>query len=423
MIISMYYYKIELNKFTFKIPSKLHNFELIRSNYHQSLRYLYECNPIREDVEQYKVKIDDYYYPRLLPSYQNKIFNFDCLNSNNIIKRILIWNMPDKWNDFKFGMGIKAPFIASKCPVVNCELTDDHSTLKSADLVVVNLDHTYKSFPKDSNNKKTRWSFLIKRSPFHFRKSLSRFNNFFNFSASYTFDSFYTSYFYSYSSIYWELNDEFNDNLNVFQQKTGLVAIYLDKCDSFSKRFEYINLMRNSINVSVYGACGNLLCKSLKKSSSSSIKDKDCKQKHIYKKYKFYLAFEDSICQDYVTDTLFDLLSFNIVPVVFDFKNTYSKYLPKSAYINALDFKTPNELSDYLSKIGKDPVKYNRYFKWKKHIKSMNSHGVFCDICIKLNLEKYFETKNSIVKSLDNFWKSDEYCLKPSVISNQTFII
>ena len=36
----------------------------------------------------------------------------------------------------------------------------------------------------------------------------------------------------------------------------------------------------------------------------------------IAKEYKFYLAFENSVCTDYITEKFFYILQFNIIPVV-----------------------------------------------------------------------------------------------------------
>lgn len=37
----------------------------------------------------------------------------------------------------------------------------------------------------------------------------------------------------------------------------------------------------------------------------------------IENKYKFFLSFENTFCNDYVTEKLFSILLLNIVPIVF----------------------------------------------------------------------------------------------------------
>ena len=63
--------------------------------------------------------------------------------------------------------------------------------------------------------------------------------------------------------------------------------------------------------VDVLGACGS-------DANSRNIcpeQSEDCR-KDLVKNYKFYLAFENSMCQDYVTEKLFYYLQHGIVPVV-----------------------------------------------------------------------------------------------------------
>jgi hypothetical protein len=67
------------------------------------------------------------------------------------------------------------------------------------------------------------------------------------------------------------------------------------------KRAAYINKLKEyGIGVDVYGARGNnTLCK-----------NKSNKQCHIWlsKRYKFYSAFENNLCKDYVTEKFSDSL-------------------------------------------------------------------------------------------------------------------
>ena len=71
-----------------------------------------------------------------------------------------------------------------------------------------------------------------------------------------------------------------------------------------SEREKYIEELKKYISIDVYGKCG--------KPCPAKV---DCKI-FISNEYKFYLAFEKSICKDYITEKFFKILSFNIVPVV-----------------------------------------------------------------------------------------------------------
>ena len=71
-----------------------------------------------------------------------------------------------------------------------------------------------------------------------------------------------------------------------------------------SERLNYILELKKYAQVDVYGKCGKPCPNYLR-----------CKQ-IISAEYKFYLAFENSICKDYITEKFFRILNYNIIPVV-----------------------------------------------------------------------------------------------------------
>lgn len=83
--------------------------------------------------------------------------------------------------------------------------------------------------------------------------------------------------------------------------------------------------------------------------------------------YKFYLAFENSFCQDYVTEKLFDILQRRIIPIVMGSAN-YSAIAPPHSYIDAVKY-SPRELAAYLKLLASNEQLYNEYFWWKPHFK------------------------------------------------------
>jgi hypothetical protein len=81
--------------------------------------------------------------------------------------------------------------------------------------------------------------------------------------------------------------------------------------------------------------------------------------------YKFYLAFENSLSRDYVTERLFHALAAGTVPVYCGAENI-DDFLPgDNAVINVRDFAGPRELADYLLYLDQDDQAYQRYLEWK----------------------------------------------------------
>ncbi len=99
--------------------------------------------------------------------------------------------------------------------------------------------------------------------------------------------------------------------------------------------------------------------------------------------YKFYLAFENSICEEYITEKFERTLAMPVVPIALG-GGPYERYYPNGSYIDVFDFKTPKDLADYLMYLDKNKVKnygclmnnkwimyfiqeeYQKFFEWKK---------------------------------------------------------
>jgi hypothetical protein len=125
-------------------------------------------------------------------------------------------------------------------------------------------------------------------------------------SATYTSDSDYTSIYLTDSGFYWRPANESYDKVDIFSTKNerNFAAALISHCNPSNGRTEYIQELKRFIDVKVYGKCG-LSCS----------KTESCNEM-IGKHYKFYLAFENTVCRDYITEKLFKMLRYDIIPVV-----------------------------------------------------------------------------------------------------------
>ncbi len=85
----------------------------------------------------------------------------------------------------------------------------------------------------------------------------------------------------------------------------------------------------------------------------------------VISKYRFTLAFENSICPDYVTEKFFDPLIAGSVPVYLGAPNVAEFAPDRSCYIDASDFSGPADLADYLAVLATDDREYAKFFSWK----------------------------------------------------------
>ena len=81
--------------------------------------------------------------------------------------------------------------------------------------------------------------------------------------------------------------------------------------------------------------------------------------------YKFYLAFENSITTDYVTERVFHALVAGSVPIYYGADNV-KEFLPAdNAAINIADFASPKELAEYLLYLDQNDEAYEQHLAWK----------------------------------------------------------
>lgn len=85
----------------------------------------------------------------------------------------------------------------------------------------------------------------------------------------------------------------------------------------------------------------------------------------VLPRYKFYLAFENSIATDYVTEKVFHALACGVVPIYCGAHNVHDFMPAADAIIDASDFASPRELAAYLRFLDHDDAAYAKHLRWK----------------------------------------------------------
>ena len=319
------------------------------------------------------------------------------------------------WNKFygmpfvDYGFGFRKPFENMNCPVTNCELTNNRSRLNESELVLFHVRSLIDYFPNRTNLNQ-RYVHIVFESQVNCHLCAT-FKNIFNYTASFSLMSDYTSIYWSDSGLYWDLNENYT-NTDVFSNKSEFGAALISNCGlDNTLRLKYLYALNNYTMeksnrlVRIYGGCGE------------PCPVYQCKE-HICINYKFYFAFENSMCKDYITEKFFDTFKYNVLIVVLGGGN-YDYYMPKSAYINALDYESPQKLADYLLYLDGNKTAYNEYFIWKKYLKIHNDNkkvigAYLCEMCIQLHLEdKLNEIKRKSLSNLDEMYGLHQTCKKP----------
>ena len=166
-------------------------------------------------------------------------------------------------------------------------------------------------------------------------------------------------------------NYEFNHTM--FESKTKDAAWFVSHCSTESKRENYVDELRKYIQVDIYGACGGHSC-------DRRIQN-DC-YKMVENEYKFYLSFENSICKDYITEKLYNILNYNVIPIVFGPSDDYEKIMPNHSFIDARKY-SPKELASLMNYIASNLSLYSSFFDWKNDYiaQTYGWEEMFCILC------------------------------------------
>ena len=97
--------------------------------------------------------------------------------------------------------------------------------------------------------------------------------------------------------------------------------------------------------------------------------------------YKFYLAFENNFCDDYLTEKTYSILinGTTTVPVIFS-GAPLLQLLPPHSYIDVTGFSDPAALAEYLEYLDGNDTAYAEYFAWRTTWTCRNAYSG-CRIC------------------------------------------
>ena len=119
------------------------------------------------------------------------------------------------------------------------------------------------------------------------------------------------------------------------------------------------------------------------------------------------MAFENSVCPDYITEKFWRTLGWNSVHITLTRDFYTPEVVPPGSFIGVQDFPSVKALAEYLLYLDKNDTAYNEYFTWKKEY-ALGSRDAACYICDALYNEcpkpKFYK---DIFKT---FWNDDVRC-------------
>ncbi|GFY63619.1 alpha-(1,3)-fucosyltransferase C [Trichonephila inaurata madagascariensis] len=284
------------------------------------------------------------------------------------------------------------------CDCRNCEVTTDRSRLSESDAVIFHARDMSLSDLPSIRYPHQRWVFYCLESPpYSDFPGLQHMKNMFNWTMTYRTNSDIVTQYGTIKRNLPPRKVDMQSLLSSFTNKTKSVVWMSSHCPTDGGRESYVAELRKYIDVEVYGTCGSSIC--------PPGETNKCLQE-FSEKYKFFLAFENTICRDYITEKFFRTLKYNIIPVVFG-GAVYDKFAPPTSYIDALSFKSPKHLAFFLSGVGKDFKLYSNYFRWRKDYSVRVNNRKECDLCTLLHRT---DLKPSSYSNIRKWWVNESHC-------------
>lgn len=333
------------------------------------------------------------------------------------------------------------------------------SILERADVVIIHpafTDLQTQNTVQFENLKKNRKPYQIityfqKEGPYFHKihRNYTRFNNFFNATVTFRTDSTFPHYYGKASSGYDNrkmsvelLKKSRSETVRISDYKPFGVLIAFSNCHSIKrlntvKRLnDLLYLPENIPALDVFGECQKEVVnisdysfdRIMAQNNSKEIinlvlngtEESNVRLNIDFKKYRFYLSFENSECKDYITEKFFkNALENELVPIAMGglSRKDYEKHIPRDAFIHVNDYGGIESeigikrLSKHINYLLRNDTAYLEYFKWKERDISdyeRKSDG-FCDLFSQaLKIRNGQNIKFPVYKDFEKWWFGDE---------------
>lgn len=207
--------------------------------------------------------------------------------------------------------------------------------------------------------------------------------------------------------------------LALFKGKSRLAAWTVSHCYTASRREEWVAALRRHAPVDVFGKCAGV----------RGIVAAAGHERHaarIRRTYVFYLALENRLCKDYVTEKFWvDALLSGAIPVVRGGLSDadYAAVAPPGSYVNADAFAGPAQLAAHMRAVQRNYSLFASYHAWRAthqltvrdvhwHANKLAEEAATCRLCGWLRARRPGDSPATL--NLTSFWDPVRYCRAPA---------
>ena len=184
-------------------------------------------------------------------------------------------------------------FVKGKCPIQECSIMSNGKP-HLADVLLISETRYFNFSQYLPKPRQQLWIAQHWESAKHDRINTRLLRQHINWTVSYRRDSTVAISYGKYAQT--TQNKSSEQIVDYSARKTKQVAWIVSNCHAKNNRLEYAHKLAKFIDLDIYGACGSLTCKRTGPDSCHNL---------LVKNYRFFLAFENSNCKDYITEKLY----------------------------------------------------------------------------------------------------------------------
>ena len=169
------------------------------------------------------------------------------------------------------------------------------------------------------------------------------------------------------------------------------IAMFVSDCRA-SWRYKYLKELMKFTHIDSFGKC--LHNTAMPQSRKDTMEDNHYDVKVdllIKKRYKFLIAFENTITSEYITEKIWHGYLSQTIPIYYGAPEVYEQVPGNNTFIDAAKFEGPKELADYIKMVNEDDQLYREYFNFNIHSLEVlqsrycnfEEESIACDMCKK----------------------------------------
>ncbi|KAH3851785.1 hypothetical protein DPMN_094270 [Dreissena polymorpha] len=203
-----------------------------------------------------------------------------------------------------------------------------------------------------------------------------------------TYDYINTDVHFPYGGITTKLIIKRKKNTEIALGKTIDALLVSSHCINSAKREIYAKRLQKYITVDIFGGCGQKW---------------NCGQLYVHDScfgilnttYRYFLAFENSLCSSYFTEKLTENFNYDVLIVTRGGEfGQATKLFPKESIISTDSFESADALGKYLSEISASVQTYASLLQTKDQYEAISYKATYqnalCQICeMLINQDKY----------------------------------